>query len=279
MMPVTAPADKRFLRAHVRPVRRRAAWRTAIRVARIVMLAGIVIVGAWRLAATIAGSSVWRIDRITVSGTQRLAKGDVLATLADLRGQNLLAVDLEAARRRLLASPWVADAVLHRRLPATIDVIITERRPMGIGRLGGRLVLIDDRGTVMDDYGPKYAEFDLPLVDGLTPPDGKGVDAQRIELATRVLASLAGRPDVARRVSQIDVTDATDAVVLLDTDGALLRLGDRDFRRRLEDYLDLAPALRERVPAIDYVDLRYGSNVFVGTGGKAAPAGGTTGAR
>jgi len=279
VIPVTAPADKRFLRAHVRPVRRRTFWRTAIRIARAIVLTGVLAFVTWRLVSVVVSAPAWRIDRISVTGTEHLAKSDVLALLDGLRGQSILRADLAAARRRLLASPWVADAVLRRRLPASIDVAITERRPMCIGRLGGRLLLIDERGAVMDEYGPKYAEFDLPLIDGLAAPDRTEVDARRIDLATRVLESLAGRPDVARRVSQIDVSDATDAVVLLDTDAALLRLGDRDFRQRIEDYLDLAPALRERVPSIDYVDLRYGRNVFVGAAGKPASAVGTTGAR
>jgi cell division protein FtsQ len=278
-MPVTAPADKRFLRTHVRPVRRRGTWRTAIRITRTVVVVAVVIAGAYRLADVAADARVWYIDRIAISGTERLAKSDVLALLDGLRGQSILRADLEAARRRLLASPWVADAVLRRRLPASIEVTITERRPMCLARLAGRLFLIDEQGIAIDEYGPKYAEFDLPIIDGLAAPGLSQIDAARLQLATRVLDSLAGRPDVARRVSQIDVSDATDAVVLLDTDGALLRLGDRDFRQRLEDYLDLAPTLRERVASIDYVDLRYGSHVFVGTGGKAAPVAGTTGAR
>jgi cell division protein FtsQ len=278
-MPVTAPADKRFLRTHVRPVRRRGTWRTAIRITRTVVVVAVVIAGAYRLAGVAADARVWYIDRIAISGTERLAKSDVLALLDGLRGQSILRADLEAARRRLLASPWVADAVLRRRLPASIEVTITERRPMCLARLAGRLFLIDEQGIAIDEYGPKYAEFDLPIIDGLAAPGLSQIDAARLQLATRVLDSLAGRPDVARRVSQIDVSDATDAVVLLDTDGALLRLGDRDFRQRLEDYLDLAPTLRERVASIDYVDLRYGSHVFVGTGGKTAPVAGTTGAR
>ncbi len=279
MMSVTAPADKRFLRAHVRPLRRRTPWRTAIRVTRTVVVVGLVVAGALRLEQLVANAAVWRVDRIVVGGTERMARNDVLALLDGLRGQSILRVDLEGARRRLLASPWIADAVLRRRLPASIEVAITERRPLCLARLAGRLFLIDDQGTAIDEFGPKYAEFDLPIIDGLGAPGLSQIDPARMELATRVLESLAGRPDVARRVSQIDVSDATDAVVLLDTDGALLRLGDRDFRQRLEDYLDLAPTLRERVASIDYVDLRYGSNVFVGTGGKGTPVAGTTGAR
>jgi cell division protein FtsQ len=270
-MPVTAPADKRFLRAHVRPVRRHAVWRTTIRLARTAAVAGLVALAAYRAGAMLMASSVLRIDRITIRGTERLSNGGVLALVDGLRGQNILRADLDQARRHLLESPWVADAVLRTRLPASVDVAITERRPIGIARLpGGQLFLIDEHGTVIDQFGPKYAEFDLPMIDGLTPPGRLQIDRQRVDLASRVVASLAARSDLARRVSQIDVSDAGDAVVLLDADSALLRLGDRDFVERLGGYVDLAPALRERVASIDYVDLRYGSHVFVGTSGKRA---------
>ncbi len=269
MTPITAPADKRFLRAHVRPVRRRQVWRVAIRVTRTVGVAALVLFVAWRTAAVLTTSSVLRIEHITVNGTSRLSTGEVRALVGDLRGRNMLLADLESARQQVLRSPWVARAVLRRRLPSSIDVTIVERRPIGIARLpGGQLYLVDGQGTLIDEFGPKYAEFDLPMIDGCTVPGSGRIDPRRIELASRVLTALDARPDLARRVSQIDVSDAADAVVLMDSDTALLRLGDQDFRQRLEDYLDLAPALRERVASIDYVDLRYGSHVFVGTAGK-----------
>ena len=52
-------------------------------------------------------------------------------------------------------------------------------------------------------------------------------------------------------------------MVLLDGDPTLIRLGNERFVERLQSYLELAPALRERVPAIDYVDLRFDERVYV----------------
>lgn len=273
MSPVIAPADKRFLRARARPVRRHAWLRTALRVARAAVVGLVLVAGAHRLGKTLTSSDMLPIDRINVRGTERLTTSEVLALLDGLRGRNILRADLDAARRQLLTCPWVADAVLRKRLPGTVEVGIVERRPIGIARLaGGHLFLVDDEGTVIDAFGPKYAGFDLPIIDGLTGAAGGQIDPRRADLAARVLASLGTRPDLARRVSQIDVSDASDAVVLLDTDSALLRLGDRDFRERLESYLDLASALRERVAPIDYVDLRYGNYVYVGTAGRGPDA-------
>ena len=66
-----------------------------------------------------------------------------------------------------------------------------------------------------------------------------------------------------KQVSQIDVANLHDAVVILDGDPALLHVGESDFAARLQQYLDLAPALRERVTAIDYVDLRFDERMYV----------------
>jgi cell division septal protein FtsQ len=51
--------------------------------------------------------------------------------------------------------------------------------------------------------------------------------------------------------------------VLLDDDTAQLHLGEDRFVERLRSYLEVASALRERVPDIDYVDLRFEERVYV----------------
>jgi cell division protein FtsQ len=266
-MGVSAPADKRFRRAHVSPARRRARFRLS---RQGLVFAGLVAASALYigyLSVTLIGSTdALTVSRITVTGNARLSRGEVLALVDDLRGRNMLLVGLEQYRQKLLASPWVEDAALRRVLPGTVDVLISERQPLGIARLNDALYLIDQHGGVIDEFGPDNAALDLPLIDGLGVPGGKGdasVDEGRAQLAVRLLAALHARPDLSGRVSQIDVSDSRDAVVMLKGDTAMVRVGDDQFADRLQSYLDLAPALRERVPSIDYVDLRFGERVYV----------------
>ena len=47
-----------------------------------------------------------------------------------------------------------------------------------------------------------------------------------------------------------------------------LIFGDDHFLERVESYLSLSSALRERVPDIDYVDLRFDGRVYVRPVGK-----------
>ena len=268
MMPaIAAPADKRFKRSHVKPGRkRRVSLRQVWQLVKVVSVLTITVYGGWRGATLLLGAPALQISRITMRGNERLSRGEVLALLDGLRGHNILTVDLEEWRARLLASPWVASAELRRLLPGRIDVELQERHPIGIGRLANSLYLIDATGVVIDEYGPNYAEFDLPIIDGLAaaPSDGGGaVDVRRVRLAANVMTALQARADIAAQVSQIDVSDAHDAVVLLEGDTTLLRLGDADFVDRIQQYLDVGPALRERVEEIDYVDLRFDERLYV----------------
>jgi cell division septal protein FtsQ len=169
-------------------------------------------------------------------------------------------------------------------LPNTLEVIVRERAPMGIARLGRNLFLVDQHGVVIDEFGPTYADLDLPVIDGLAAPPRGGeplVDERRTALVARLLGDVAGHAHLSSRLSQIDVRDMHDAVVLLDGDTVMLRLGDRDFAARLQGYLDVAPALKEQVAAIDSVDLRFGERMYVrparDENGSARPASRETG--
>jgi cell division protein FtsQ len=225
----------------------------------------LLVFASYRAARLVLDASLFRVDHIQVRGNVRLSTGEVLALVAGLRGQSLFGADLTGYRARLLDSPWIAEAALRRVLPSSVDVLIAERVPIALGRIGSRLYLIDERGTLIDEYGPQYVDFDLPIVDGLTDgtDDRSQIDRPRMGLVARLLVALAAQPVPGQRVSQIDVSDAHDAVVLLEGETTLIHLGEERLAERLRSYVELAPALHDRVPDIDYVDLRFDERVYI----------------
>jgi cell division septal protein FtsQ len=271
-MSVKAPVEKNFRRAKVRPGGKKgsgsggARWGMSWRVARWGVAVVVVLYTGYRATNLVLQASGLQVRRITVHGNVRLSSGEVQAIVDGLRGTNILTADLPGYRRRLMESPWVADVALRRVLPSTVEVFVSERRPMGLCRMGNTLYLVDPRGTLIDEFGPQYAEFDLPIIDGLSANPSAGrpsIDDARAELAARVIEALSARKDIAQRISQIDVRDAHDAVILLQDDAALLHIGDDKFLERVQSYVDLAPALRKSVPDIDYVDLRFDERLYV----------------
>jgi cell division septal protein FtsQ len=263
----------------VKPVRKRgSSARHALRALHAAAVLGAIGYGAYRAHDLVLHAAFLQVTDVVVRGNERLAMGEILSLVDGLRGQNIVMLDLQEWSRTIKKSPWVAGVSLRRRLPSTIEIAVTERHPMGIARIGRELFLVDARGVIIDEYGPKYGVFDLPIVDGLRALQGGEpvIDESRAMLAGRLLDAVHARRDFARRISQIDVSNVRDAVVVLEGETALIRLGDENFVERLQAYVDLAPTLHQRVPDIEYVDLRFDGRVYVrpvaGSRQQVAPA-------
>lgn len=261
---VPVPSDRRFRRSDIGQGRRRN-WRSLLTRAAWIGGAGVVVLAIVAFVGhSLLGAAVLQVDHIAIRGNARVSIEEIDSRLDGMRGQNILHVDLEQFRVKLLASPWVESAELWRVLPSTVHVRIVERTPLAVARLRGQLYLVD-AAVIIDSYGPRYRDFDLPVVDGLLTdgPDGPVVDPERIQLVQRVFHDVSGRPDLFRRMSQLDVSDPRNAVVLLDGEPAELKLGDRDFLQRLERYEETAPRLREQRQVVEYYDLRFGDRIWV----------------
>ena len=112
------------------------------------------------------------------------------------------------------------DAALRRVLPSTVEVFVSRAAADGHRPARAAICTSSTRpAAIIDEYGPHYAEFDLPIVDGLAvravaasrrsttrAPTWPRAPSRRCGATTRSAA----------RVSQIDVSDAHDAVVLLE---------------------------------------------------------------
>jgi len=275
---VKAPAEKNFRRSKVKPVKKNEGRRISLRALRVVIPVALALFAAYRAFDLVLTAAPLQVRKIVVQGHDRLTAGEVEALMDGVKGSNILSLDLSEYRERVLQSPWVADVALRRVIPSTIEVFISERLPLGLCRLGDQLYLLDRTATLIDEYGPQYANLDLPIIDGVVRApagnrrsnsratkgtEGPVIDEARTELAAQVIDSLAAYKSLSDRVSQIDVSDSRNAVILLDDDTAQLRIGNEKFVERLQLYLDMAPALKEHVSEIDYVDLRFGRGIVV----------------
>ena len=272
MSRVAVAADKRFRRAHVKPGRRRRNWRRlAAPIARYAVIVAVVALAMYKVSGIAAQAHALRIETISVRGNERLSKADVAKALDGLVGQSLVWTDLNRWRGRLMQSPWVRDVAMRRSLPSTLEVVVSERMPMGIARVHNELFLMDEHGVILDRFGPQYSMFDLPIIDGLSVHEsdaGALADDAGAELAARVIAAMKARPALAARLSQLDVSDVHNASVILTDDTTVIQLGEDQFLERVQSYLDLAATLRERVANIDYVDLRFDDRIYVRPSGR-----------
>ena len=273
-MKVHAKTDHRFRRSRHPTRRGRAATRRWMRLVVGGLVAAGVTAGSYRVIDRLLVTPYLLVADVVVEGNGRLSDEEVRALMPGLVGSNILTLDLDARRRQLTSASWLQEGTLRRVLPATIEVFVRERWPVALARFDRHLFLVDGSGTVIDRYGPRFADLDLPIVDGLVAvPEGEQIPVERMRLVIRVLEALSDRPEVLSVVSQIDVSDPRNAVVLLEDDPALLYLGRERFLERLRSYAELAPRLRDEVAEIDYVDLRFEPQVVIGPVGASTATG------
>jgi cell division protein FtsQ len=186
--------------------------------------------------------------RVEVSGTRLLAPHEVLAASGVRIGGSVWTdpAGWEAALRR---HPVVAEAEVTRRLPNTLRIRVTEKRPAALVQ-AGTLRPVTAEGEVLP-VDPARVPLDLPLVRAPVKPDARG----RIPAGpVRALLAEAGRlgeldPALMARVSEVrpDASGALRLVLSAPAAEVLLPAGADDARLvRLRAAL---ADLERRIPA------------------------------
>lgn len=189
-------------------VRRRRLRRFAVVLGVLLALGG--------LAGAVLFSPWTTVQRIRVSGTQRVPEASVQALLADQRGRALLLVDPDALAARIMALPLVAGASVHRAWPAGLTVVVRERQAVAAVPAGSGVRLVDRDGVEVATATRAPAGLPVVQVD-LTKAAPGSLGA--------VLDVLAGLPPTLRRQVRAIGAATPDGVWLELTDGSRVRWG------------------------------------------------------
>ncbi|MFO1186304.1 MAG: FtsQ-type POTRA domain-containing protein [Alphaproteobacteria bacterium] len=104
---------------------------------------------------SVAGRSAGlTVEVISIDGLVNLRAPDVRRALAISKGKGLYDVDVAAARARLLANPWVADATISRLPPDRLHVVLRERVPTVLWQHGKVFEAVDAGGGVITRVEP-----------------------------------------------------------------------------------------------------------------------------
>lgn len=192
----------------------------------------------------------FRIRRVEIAGLQYLAPAKVIASLG-LDPEASVFDDMDSAGRRLRALPGVVSAVLGRRLPGTLEIVVSEAVPVALAPLKGGMALLDSSGKVLP-FDPAASAPDLPVA------------ASADKMVARVLASVQEHDPVlfARVRTAWRVRDD----VLLDVDGRRLWFGPAVTAEDIRAVMAVAQDLARQGRKYRELDGRYAGQVVVRAG-------------
>ena len=112
-----------------------------------------------------ANAAGFRIAAVSLTGQKEVSRAEVLAIAGVTGHVSLLFLDAEAARARLMANPWIADAAVLKLYPDRLRISVTERQAFALWQKDGNVSVIAADGTVLEPFiEDRYR--DLPLLVG-----------------------------------------------------------------------------------------------------------------
>jgi cell division septal protein FtsQ len=135
----------------------------------------------------------FRVRRVEIAGIQYLAPAQITAALG-LDDRASVFDDLLEAGSGLRALPGVRSAVVSRRLPGTLEIVVEEAVPVALAPRGVSLTLLDSNGSVLP-FDPAATAPDLPIA--------ASADSSVARVLARIRAhapALFSRIEAARRV-------------------------------------------------------------------------------
>ena len=211
-------------------------------------------------------------ESLNVKGAHRISERQVVKQTQITRGMNILSVNLETVRERLLANPWIAEAEVSRELPDGIHIRIKEHHPLAVLDLG-RKYLINTKGEIFKKMSASDPG-NMPIVSGLEFSDinmpGKphSVEFESVMDVLRLgQQSESILPN--RSIKRIHV-DKEIGLTLFTPDRKsgrvkVIKLGYHNYRNKYKRFENVSLYLKkqERFPDFEMIDLNSSDRIVI----------------
>jgi cell division protein FtsQ len=208
-------------------------------------------------------ASFLRVREIRIEGNRRISTNEILAITGLKEGPNILALDIRALNRRLGQHPWIEKAMVKRRFPDGIHIVIEERKPLALIHLG-RLYYVDQQGAIFHQ-AKDQEKAAYPILTGIRREDlekGEKTACRLLQKALDLLRMTHGAGILPyRSISQIHMDRAIGLLVYTIDRGTEIRMGFDGFEGKFQRLSKIWPAIRSMEP--DIVDCNIPEKIIV----------------
>jgi cell division protein FtsQ len=238
------------------------------------LLLGILAFGAVGVSTAVAGYKVSlyvssdpqftlsreRKDALTVQGLVYASRFKVQRVFAADFEHSVFSVPLAERRRRLLAIDWVEDASVSRVWPDRLVVRIRERKPVAFVSFSSGVLLIDSHGVLLEP--PAQAQFAFPVLSGVREEQTEALRREHVRAFLQVQEEMGY---LAKEISEVDTSDLENIRIVSQMDRRVVTLliGDGNYARRYQNFVNHYPEIRKRSPEAKAFDLRLDDRITV----------------
>lgn len=226
-------------------------------------------------------SGFFRLERVVVTGNKRVTQDEVTLLAGVTPGSRLYALRLDQVADRVKKSPWVLDARVTRRWPATLVIDVTERQPVALIPYYQYFLAVDRDGMALGLL-QDLASLEVPVIGGLSSSEvllGQPYPVDKLKVGLTCLEAL-GKPWV-DQVSDMDLSGDRDLTMFLRGPIEVQVSQTGDLKAKMQTLATILTDAQAKGLNLARVDLRWdGQPVIVlknqGSGGaKGGTSGGT----
>jgi len=214
---------------------------------------------AWSAHHYALTSPRFAIHTVDVVGAKRSSLEQIKAQAGVKLGDNIFALDTDAAEQKLLENAWISEVKVTRRLPSTLRVELTEREAAAVVALAEHIYLVTREGVPFKEVQPGDP-YDLPLITGASPENlarDRTREIERVQTGLEVLRQFERVPlSKVYPAEEVHLADAGDVTLTCGKDGVTLELGTGPWRKKLLMAEEVVGELRKkgRTPGIVFLD-------------------------
>ena len=206
--------------------------------------------------ASSAAKSVFRVRDVVITGNEHLTD-DELKSMAGLgRDENLIKVSSRRISSKMMESPWIRSAAVRKEFPDRILIRIKEAEPFALLDMKGKLFIVDDRGTMLEELRDIAVPF-LPVISS-NPYREKEAFLEAITLAKAIKDT-----GLLYRKDHIEIISHKLQEMSVNIDGIVVKVGAGEYGDKLARLAEIEEEIKNRNIAVDYIDLRFANRVLV----------------
>ena len=169
---------------------------------------------------------------------------------------NLFTVSGRKISRKMMESPWIRSVAVRKEFPDRLLVDIREAEPFALLDLKGKLFIVDEKGTMLEELGNIAVPF-LPVISG------NPYQEREAFLEALTFAKAIKNTGVLSRKDHIEIISHKPQEMSVNIDGIVVKVGEGEYEEKLARLTDIEEEIKSRKISVDYIDLRFANRVLV----------------
>lgn len=175
-------------------------------------------------------SPFFNIKNITIVGNEKITQETIISLSGIELEQNTFKVSKSKVEQAIKTNAYIDSVKIKRKLPETIEIQVTERKPAYMLILGNAYVYVNTQGYLLEISQEK---LNAPIITGIATAEDQiqegnrlcSEDLQKLSGVIQIMDS-ANNNDIGKLITRINISDKQNYILELKSEKKNVHVGD-----------------------------------------------------